>query len=230
MVDLKTFVYNVPLTYPATYSNNTVLIPGWISPKPVVAHSGITMANRIKDIITKLQMFAQWNRVKDLHGYLNELSSLVNEEVALLCELLEHLDWVLSVIILSELDWIQHRIPELQRQDLQRVRYLNHIFYSIDYLIARAVKLADFVFIVSDHGFREYPLSISVNDVLRKAELLKVSGNLKSHKGFSERLRLLLRQQASQAFAFGKVLKLLNRILGYDAVHGAKVVEVPNRY
>lgn len=233
MIGIKTLVYNVPLTYPVIVRKNTSLISAWDSPKSVILCERSSLISYAKEFIAKMHSCARWDLIKGTYTYLHKLSSLAYEEVTLLHELLEHSDWSLAVLILSELDWLQHKL----RQPLSTQGFisslplssLGRIFYSIDYLIKKLTELADIVFIVSDHGFKVYDLSISINEIFRKSSLLRADIIKQSKfKRINSVLHALLREHTILDIICKKLLdvfdKALRKLYMHDTMKSSEVL------
>lgn len=156
---MKSVCINQPLTYPITRIKGSHVLSDWMSPVFDVFPSWL------KDVVPNYQ-----NLNPNLEKNITKLIKASKDRVHSAISLMEKIDWNLFWIIYSESDFICHiAYDKLLEGDKQ----LLEVFKLIDKSIGIAHNLSDMLVIVSDHGFKKYNYTISVNSILDKLGFVK---------------------------------------------------------
>ena len=122
---------------------------------------------RAKEPFRSYRSFPNLSLKRDLMGYLRDIRELENVRFRCAQELFL-LKWDFMFVMFSGVDWIQHELyGDLLRGAVSKVMALAKSFYKdLDgYLwwLASSLGPQDFLFLVSDHGFKSYSGAFSIN-------------------------------------------------------------------
>lgn len=168
----RSTVINVPLTYPVSSivgKKCITLVSDWTSPRQFIWPKKI-YENYREYLVDPPYDYEKYN---DIKKYIDHVNDYLNIKLNLYLDLLECESWDLYVIIFSELDWIQHKVPEIVLG--RNLFMIKSILDKIDYFISIAREKCDLLVVISDHGFWIKDLELRVNAVLRRNNLLKLN-------------------------------------------------------
>jgi len=169
--NLKSILINLPMTYPFSgikKKDNTIIVSDWAAPEQTIFP---------KKLETKYKEYLidpphEWAK----HGkeeYPKKVKEYIETRLSLYYDLLEREEWNLYFVVFSETDWFSHIFPQiLEGRDIHLVK---PTFKLINEFIETAKSIADFVFIVSDHGFEVKDKIFYVNEALVENGFIKYS-------------------------------------------------------
>lgn len=173
MHDLKSVVVNLAFTYPIQRVDNVMIIPG-LRPNRMVCYP--SLMKKYAENYPKYEVVKEVFEVKDEKEramiVLDKLYKDCSQRTKTLIKMLRTLDWNLFWVVLWEPDRLLHYAHDFILGGHPKAM---KIFSQMDLVVKEALKTADLVMIVSDHGFTEYKYLISVNTLLYKSGLAKVT-------------------------------------------------------
>lgn len=162
-------VGNVPMTYPATDFDGT-MISGMMTPDRAEGFtSPPDLADELESEVPDYEIGLAWH---EYHGreeaFLEDLEAMVESRRKLMHYLLETQEWSLFFFVYTAPDRLQHLIWDTE-VILDHYRQLDQILGEV----MTTVEEADAnLFVVSDHGFGPVSSSIHVNTILEEAGYL----------------------------------------------------------
>jgi len=169
--NLKSILINLPMTYPFTgikKKDNTIMVSDWAAPEQTIFPKKLEA--KYKEYL--IDPPHEWAK----HGkeeYPKKVKEYTETRLNLYYDLLEKEDWNLYFIVFSETDWFSHIFPQiLERKDVHLVK---PTFKLINEFIETAKSIADFVFIVSDHGFEVKDKIFYINEALAENGFIRYS-------------------------------------------------------
>ena len=169
--NLKSILINLPMTYPFNglkKKDNTIIVSDWAAPQQTIFPEKLEA--KYKEYLTDPPH--QWAK-HEKDEYPRKVKEYTETRLNLYYDLLEKEDWNLYFVVFSETDWFSHIFPQiLEGRDVHLVK---PTFKLINEFIDTAKSIADFVFIVSDHGFEVKDKIFYVNEALAENGLIKYS-------------------------------------------------------
>ena len=181
-VGVKSIIVNVPLTYPVKPMNGIMIAglhassanPQSVYPARLVEKVRQNYAFDIFDI--------EWSN-SFLRDEANAHKTFLDGDLRrtdFFIDLISEEDWQLAVIVLTSLDRIQHLYWDSSASKGlgSTSPVVQNAYEFMDLLVGKIVKrsreLGDVMtFVVSDHGFERKDITVSVNDILEDASLLR---------------------------------------------------------
>ncbi|ASJ10309.1 phosphodiesterase [Thermococcus sp. P6] len=169
--NLKSVLINLPMTYPfdgIKRKENTIIVSDWASPRQTIFPKKLD--EKYKEyLIEPPHELAKYDKKE----YPKRLKKYTETKLGLYYDLLERGEWDLYFIVFSETDWFSHIFPQiLEGKD---VHIVKPVFKLIKKFIDEVKSTADFLFIVSDHGFEVKDRIFYVNEALAENGLIKYS-------------------------------------------------------
>ena len=169
---LKSILINLPMTYPfdgIRHKKNTIIVSDWASPRQSIFP---------KKLETKYSRYLidpphEWWAKHDREEYPERVREYTETRLSIYYDLLEKEDWNLYFIVFSETDWFSHIFPQILEGNDTHV--VAPTFRLIKKFIETAQEIADFTFIVSDHGFEVKNKTFYVNEALAENGFIKYS-------------------------------------------------------
>ncbi len=181
MENMSSIVINVPMTYPPFIrKNNMIVVSDWTIPELK------TWPREEMRIVKRFFTHERIKRYYSLEEYFEAISNSLEERVSLIEYYFNNRKWSLFYTVISETDWVFHKIfgELIEGKDISRK--VTKIFYLVD----KAVKTIyqnlpenTLLILCSDHGFMVAKESLNINVLLEKMGLLKIDTsmlNLKS--------------------------------------------------
>ncbi|USS41052.1 alkaline phosphatase family protein [Thermococcus aggregans] len=162
IANLKSVLINLPMTYPFNgirKRENTIIISDWAAPKQAIFPQKLEEKYR-EYLIDPPHEWAKYGKKE----YPRRVKEYTETRMNLYYDLLERDDWNLYFIVFSETDWFSHIFPEILEGENTHI--VTPTFKLIREFIETAKSMADFLFIVSDHGFEVKNKVFYVNEVL----------------------------------------------------------------
>lgn len=169
--NLKSILINLPMTYPFSgikKKDNTIIVSDWAAPEQAIFPKKLEA--KYKEYL--IDPPHQWAKHKK-EEYPKKVKEHAETRLNIYYDLLEKEDWNLYFIVFSETDWFSHIFPQILRK--KDVHLVKPTFELINDFIEAAKSIADFVFIVSDHGFEVKDKIFYVNEALAENGLIKYS-------------------------------------------------------
>ena len=167
-------VGNVPLTYPATEIDGT-MVTGMMTPRRDAGFTHPTaFADELSREIPAYEIGLAWH---EYHGqeeaFLEDLSAMVEARRELMHQLLDTPDWSLGFFVFTAPDRLQHLIWD-------EAVILSH-YQTLDSIVGEVMdhieEIGGNLFVVSDHGFGPVNESIHLNRLLEDAGYLHRKSN-----------------------------------------------------
>lgn len=176
---LKNIVINVPASTPF-FMFKGIGISDWLAPKHqlVVRDQVNTGLRKILIEYPQTSIGPLWHYASE-STLLEELYHEVDRKMHVLRELYMNYDFNLYVVVISETDWIMHRmLPKIIRGHGKNVHKAYKIFNKIaDFVsfVYSNLDRDDMLILVSDHGFNVYNKVFDVCTYLQEKGLIKPS-------------------------------------------------------
>ncbi len=159
--NLKGIVINVPLTYPFKYilkKENMIIVSEWLAPRQEVWPPSLSKK------LEPLPSLSSNRSIENIFEY-------KRNRIGVYYNLIEEWEWDYIVVVFSSLDLLLHIHPQLLLGSPKKeaIKTLE----LIDEFIEKTRRYCDKTIIVSDHGFEEKNVYISINSLLRKYGLLR---------------------------------------------------------
>jgi len=170
--DLRSIIINVPLVYPfegISDLKNVIIVTDWASPVQTIYPT--ELYSRYKEYLVDPPH--AWSDYENLTEYIKNVHEFLTIRLNLYYDLLEKYDWNLFFIVFSETDWLLHKIPQLLEG--KKLELVQPVLKEIRNFFNKSRELSDVTFIVSDHGFEVKNLRISVNQILRQYNQIKIN-------------------------------------------------------
>uniref|UniRef100_A0A7C2PLW2 Phosphodiesterase n=1 Tax=candidate division WOR-3 bacterium TaxID=2052148 RepID=A0A7C2PLW2_UNCW3 len=169
--NLKSILINLPMTYPfrgIKKKDNTIIVSDWAAPEQTIFPKKVEEKYREYLVDPPHEWYKHKKR-----EYSKKVKEYTETRLNLYYDLLEKEDWNLYFIVFSEIDWFSHIFPEILRRG--DVHLVKPTFKLINEFIETTKSIADFVFIVSDHGFEVKDKIFYVNEALAENGLIEYS-------------------------------------------------------
>jgi|GEM_PF-6071289 len=169
--NLKSILINLPITYPFSgikRKDNTIIVSDWAAPEQTIFP---------KKLETKYREYLldpphEWAKHgKNKREYSKKVKEYTETRLNIYHDLLEKEKWNLYFIVFSEIDWFSHLFPEILNGE--NTQLVKPTFKLINEFIETVKSIADFVFIVSDHGFEIKEKIFYVNVALAENGFIK---------------------------------------------------------
>lgn len=169
--NLKSILINLPMTYPFSgikRKDKTIIVSDWAAPEQTIFP---------KKLETKYKEYLidpphEWAKHKK-DEYPKKVKEYTETRLNLYYDLLEKEDWNMYFVVFSETDWFSHIFPQILEE--KDVHLVKPTFKLINEFIETAKSIADFVFIVSDHGFEVKDKIFYVNEALAENGFIRYS-------------------------------------------------------
>ncbi len=169
--NLKSIVINLPMTYPfegIKSKENTIIVSDWAAPEQAMYPK--KMEQKYKEqLVDPPHEWAKDNKSE----YPRRVKEYTETRLNIYYDLLEREDWNLYFIVFSEIDWFSHIFPQILEG--KNTHIVAPTLRLIKEFIETTKSMADYVFIVSDHGFEVKNKVFYVNEALAKAGFIKYS-------------------------------------------------------
>ncbi|AEK73092.1 type I phosphodiesterase/nucleotide pyrophosphatase [Thermococcus sp. 4557] len=169
--NLRSVLINLPMTYPFTgikQKDNTIIVSDWAAPEQAIYPQ--KLEERYKEyLIDPPHEWAKYGKKE----YPRRVEEYTETRLNLYYDLLERTDWSLYFIVFSETDWFSHIFPQILYE--KDVHLVSPTFKHILKFIETAKSVADFLFIVSDHGFEVKNKIFYVNSALAENGFIRYS-------------------------------------------------------
>ncbi|MGQ4892556.1 MAG: alkaline phosphatase family protein [Candidatus Njordarchaeia archaeon] len=167
--NLKSILINLPMSYPFSgikKKDKTIIVSDWAASEQAIFPKKLEA--KYKEYL--IDPPHEWAKHKK-DGYPEKVKEYTETRLHLYYDLLEKEDWNLYFVVFSETDWFSHIFPQiLERKD---VHFVKPTFKLINEFIETAKSIADFVFIVSDHGFDVKDKIFYVNEALTEKGFIR---------------------------------------------------------
>lgn len=163
-------VANVPMTYPATDIDGT-MVTGMMTPRRDAGFTHPTeFAREIEREIPDYEIGLAWHEYHDREeAFLEDLAAMVDARRDLMRHFMDERDWSMFFFVYTAPDRLQHLIWD-EEVILEHYRTLDSILgEAMDYVQKRDANL----FVVSDHGFGPVEESVHVNRLLEDGGYLR---------------------------------------------------------
>ena len=164
----KSLIVNVPMTYPPRLLNG-VLIPGMGMPQENIK----TYPKELLEFLKEIRYIVEApvdvvRRLSTSYAALKELLNIEKVHTEVFLDLNDRGNFDLGFIVYRATDIVQHMVWS------QKHKILN-TYRNIDHMIEKIIKECspEMVFIVSDHGFRDYNQMFSIVKYLEEKGLVK---------------------------------------------------------
>lgn len=166
-------VVNVPMTYPATPIDGT-MITGMMTPN---RSNGFThppeVAEEIETTVPDYEIGLAWHEYQDREtDFVDELTAMVDARRRLMDHLLETREWSLFFFVYTAPDRLQHLIWD---ESVIRSHY-TQLDQIVGDVLDRIADTDTNLFIVSDHGFGPVHDHVHINTILESEGYLKRKG------------------------------------------------------
>jgi len=165
MQRIETMVFNPIPAYPIVPLKNLKVASIAFSPKPV--YHPDHMKKYALTFPDYLELFDAGGKTVDKDLFLDLKLERTYQRVSIVEEALRNVSWSLAWIRLQDPDDLLHTVGDIAYSSGK----VHKMFAIIDRLFDVSHDLADLVVLVSDHGFRRYTRTISLNTLLYKEGL-----------------------------------------------------------
>ncbi len=178
--NLSSIIINVPMTYPPFIrKNNMIVVSDWTIPELK------TWPREEEETVKKFFTHERIKRYYSLEEYFEAISNGLEERISLIEYYFTKHRWDLFYTVISETDWVFHKVFGELIEDGEVNRKVAKIFYLVD----KAIKMIyqnlpenTLLILCSDHGFMVARESLNANVLLEKMGLLKINTNTLNFK------------------------------------------------
>lgn len=208
--NITSVIVNVPITYPPIKING-VIVPGFPLPHKRIS----TWPNHVESLLVKKGYIADFGEYEALRymvvnkeaSLLNRVKDIIEKRTAVVLDLMSSTKWNFCMAVYTTLDRIQHVAFHKPNIVLEAYRIMDENMKKI----IKNIDEETLVLVASDHGFMQTRKILYINEILRRAGLIRLAyGSLLMLMFYQSLLYLFLR--GPQKILIAKVLEVLGRL------------------
>ena len=159
----RSIIVGLPLSFPPKKDFNGIMISDFLYPRKEIEP---------KEKSRYLDGYQVWSLQS-----IDAIERTAINRIRTTKKLIANESWDFFFLHYGETDWISHRLWASVRNNKRLSRKAKHIFVIADQFLDWLLKWMDekcYLFVISDHGFRDCPMKINLNRIFIRERLLEV--------------------------------------------------------